>query len=85
MYEQTDNQAVNYGYSSCFCWCEDTAVDTAQDDNGRQQRPFTSPYFTERTADAERFCVAFITSASCVEVAVSDQYQTDKDTRDEAR
>ena len=85
MYEQTDDQAVNYGYSSCFCRCEDTAVDTAQDDNGGQQCPFTSPYFAERTTDAERFCVAFITSFSCIDVAVNDQYQTDEDTGDEAR
>lgn len=37
--DHTYKETVYNGYGCCFCWCEDTAVDTAQNDDRHQESP----------------------------------------------
>ena len=39
VYEDTDDQAVEAAYCGCFRWCEQTGVDTSQDDDRSEQSP----------------------------------------------
>ena len=39
VYEDTDDQAVEAAYCGCFRWCEQTGVDTTQDDDRGEQSP----------------------------------------------
>ena len=42
--EETNDQGIDHRDAGGLGWCEDTRIDTAQHDKGRQQGPFACPW-----------------------------------------